>query len=66
MIKYKSVKIYQAEKVILNNVDFEASAGEFIYIIGKVGSGKRLAAAIVLSGNRYLSRRRRNRLKCWG
>ena len=40
MIKYKSVKIYQAEKVILNNVDFEASAGEFIYIIGKVGSGK--------------------------
>lgn len=40
MIKYKNVKIYQAEKVILNNVDFEASAGEFIYIIGKVGSGK--------------------------
>lgn len=40
MISYKNVKIYQGEQLILSDVDFEAKESEFIYIIGKVGSGK--------------------------
>jgi cell division transport system ATP-binding protein len=40
LIEYKKVNIYQADKLILKDVDFHADEGEFIYIIGKVGSGK--------------------------
>lgn len=40
LIEYKNVNIYQDEKKILSNVNFEVNEGEFIYIIGKVGSGK--------------------------
>lgn len=40
LINYKNVKVYQQDKVILNNVDFHVDEGELVYIIGKVGSGK--------------------------
>ena len=40
LIDYKKVNIYQADKLILKDADFHADEGEFIYIIGKVGSGK--------------------------
>src|SRR3712207_9451847 len=40
LIDYKKVNIYQAENLILKDVNFQVSEGEFIYIIGKVGSGK--------------------------
>lgn len=40
LVEYKNVQVYQADALILENVDFHASEGEFIYIIGKVGSGK--------------------------
>ena len=40
LIDYKQVKIYQQEKLILDQVDFHVEEGEFVYIIGKVGSGK--------------------------
>src|SRR3712207_9219883 len=40
LIDYKNVNIYQAENLILKDVNFQVSEGEFIYIIGKVGSGK--------------------------
>ena len=40
LIEYKNVNIYQGNKLILGNVNFKAEEGEFIYIIGKVGSGK--------------------------
>jgi cell division transport system ATP-binding protein len=36
----KNVTIYQEEKVILTNVNLEVNHGEFIYLIGKTGSGK--------------------------
>jgi cell division transport system ATP-binding protein len=32
--------VYQADSVVLEDVDFHVDEGEFIYIIGKVGSGK--------------------------
>ena len=41
LIDYKKVNIYQInDKPVLTNVDFHVDEGEFIYIIGRVGSGK--------------------------
>ncbi|MBQ0075120.1 MAG: ATP-binding cassette domain-containing protein [Prevotella sp.] len=41
LIDYKNVNITHDDgEAVLNSVDFKANAGEFIYIIGKVGSGK--------------------------
>lgn len=40
LIEYKNVNIYQQGKLVLEGVDFNVDEGEFIYIIGKVGSGK--------------------------
>lgn len=40
LIEYKNVNIYQGDHLILKDVNFQANEGEFIYIIGKVGSGK--------------------------
>lgn len=40
LINYKKVNVYQDEKLILKNVDLQANEGDFIYLIGKVGSGK--------------------------
>jgi cell division transport system ATP-binding protein len=36
----KNVTIYQEEKAILSNINLEVNQGEFIYLIGKTGSGK--------------------------
>jgi cell division transport system ATP-binding protein len=36
----RNVTIYQEEKIILSNINLEVNHGEFIYIIGKTGSGK--------------------------
>ena len=40
LIDYQKTNIYQQDKLVLKNVDFHVDEGEFIYIIGKVGSGK--------------------------
>lgn len=40
LIEYRKVSIYQNEKPVLADVDLEVGEGEYIYIIGKVGSGK--------------------------
>lgn len=40
LIDYSKVNVFQGEKQILKDVDFQASEGELIYIIGKVGAGK--------------------------
>lgn len=41
LISYKNVTVsHDSGEVVLNGVDFHADEGEFIYIIGKVGSGK--------------------------
>lgn len=40
LIEYQKVNIYQQDKLILKDVNFQVDEGEFIYIIGKVGSGK--------------------------
>ncbi len=40
LIKYVDVDIYQQELLVLNNVQLEIHSGEFVYLLGKVGSGK--------------------------
>lgn len=40
LINYENVTIYQDDIPVLQDVCFQADAGEFIYLTGKVGSGK--------------------------
>ena len=40
IIRYKNVSICQQGLEILDDVNFELNKGEFVYLIGKVGSGK--------------------------
>jgi cell division transport system ATP-binding protein len=40
IIKFDKVSIYQNENLILANVSIEVDKGEFVYLIGKTGSGK--------------------------
>lgn len=40
VLSLKNVSIYQSNKVILSNINLEVQHGEFIYIIGKTGTGK--------------------------
>lgn len=40
LVNYTNVDIYQQENLVLKGVNFQAHEGEFIYLIGKVGSGK--------------------------
>lgn len=40
VIFMKSADIFQQDKLILGNVNFRIAPGEWVYLIGKVGSGK--------------------------
>ena len=40
LIQYKNVEIHQQELCVLSDVNLELHKGEFVYLIGKVGSGK--------------------------
>ena len=40
LIKYRNVEIHQQELCVLNDVNLELHKGEFVYLVGKVGSGK--------------------------
>jgi cell division transport system ATP-binding protein len=40
IIELHDCRIFQRENLILNNVDLTVHAGEFIYLIGRTGSGK--------------------------
>ena len=40
LIDYENVDVYQEDNCVLKDVNFHVDEGEFIYIIGKVGSGK--------------------------
>ncbi len=40
LIQYRDVELCQQELQVLKNVTLEVKSGEFIYLIGKVGSGK--------------------------
>ena len=40
LIHYTDVEIHQQELCVLSGVNLELHKGEFVYLIGKVGSGK--------------------------
>lgn len=40
LIRYRNVEIHQQELCVLRDVNLELHSGEFVYLIGKVGSGK--------------------------
>lgn len=40
LVDYQKVNIYQGSELILKDVEFSVDTDQFIYIIGKVGSGK--------------------------
>lgn len=40
LIRYRGIDVQQQDFCVLNNVSFELHKGEFVYLIGKVGSGK--------------------------
>jgi len=40
VISFKDIQIFQSGKAVLSDVNLNIDAGEFVYIIGKTGSGK--------------------------
>lgn len=40
VISLKNVNIYQGENLILQDVNFDVNKGEFVYLVGKTGTGK--------------------------
>ena len=40
VIELKNATIYQRDKVVLSDVSFSIGKGEFVYLIGRTGSGK--------------------------
>ena len=40
LIRYKNVTIYQADQIVLHDVNLTVERGQMIYLLGKVGSGK--------------------------
>src|SRR5690606_3413733 len=40
VVKVKDASIFQDHNTVLENVDFEIAKGEFVFLVGKTGSGK--------------------------
>lgn len=40
LIEYKDVNVYQESQLVLQDVNVEIGEGEFVYVTGKVGTGK--------------------------
>ncbi|MEO0527074.1 MAG: ATP-binding cassette domain-containing protein [Bacteroidota bacterium] len=40
ILKLKEVGVFQKENMVLNHINLEIRKGEFVYLIGKTGSGK--------------------------
>ncbi len=40
IIELKNVNIYQSGNLVLNNVNISVEKGEFVYLVGKTGTGK--------------------------
>lgn len=40
IVSLKNVTIYQSNRVVLSQINLDVKKGEFLYIIGKTGTGK--------------------------
>ena len=47
IIRLENASIFQKKNLILNNVNLEVNKGEFVYLIGKTGSGKSTIADLM-------------------
>jgi cell division transport system ATP-binding protein len=54
IVSLKSANIYQGKSLVLNNVNFEIGKSEFVYLIGKTGTGKS-SLLKTLYGDLYLT-----------
>lgn len=54
IVSLKNANIYQGKSLVLNNVNFEVGKSEFVYLIGKTGTGKS-SLLKTLYGDLYLT-----------
>lgn len=54
IVSLRQANIYQGKNQVLSNVNFEVKKGEFVYLIGKTGSGKS-SLLKTLYGDLYLT-----------
>lgn len=40
IIQYHNVSVHQSEQIVLHDINLEVGEGEFVYLLGRVGSGK--------------------------
>ena len=40
IVELRNVNIYQSESLILSDVNISVDKGEFVYLVGKTGTGK--------------------------
>ena len=40
VLEFKEASIFQCDSLVLSNVNVEINKGDFVYLIGKTGSGK--------------------------
>lgn len=40
IVEYHKVELHRKELIVLKEIDFSLESGEFVYLLGKVGSGK--------------------------
>lgn len=40
LLKYNHVSILQEDRIVISDLNFELNKGEFVYLLGKTGSGK--------------------------
>ncbi|MCF0172345.1 MAG: ATP-binding cassette domain-containing protein, partial [Bacteroidales bacterium] len=40
LVEFKAVDITNGDNLVIENLDFSVNRGEFVYLTGKVGSGK--------------------------
>jgi cell division transport system ATP-binding protein len=54
LIHFKDADILNGESVVLYDLDMDIQAGDFVYIVGKVGSGKTSIIRTITAENRLL------------
>lgn len=60
LVEYQDVEICQDEQVVLKDVNLKIASGEFVYLLGRVGSGKSsfmktIYAELPISGSRAIA-----------